>query len=58
MAENGCLAAITRMRCWFGLITIPDEAISCVEFGWASCVADLLKELDSLDPSLKPTNCY
>jgi hypothetical protein len=46
------------MRCWFGRITIPDEAISCVEFGWASCVADLLKELDSLDPSLKPTNCY
>ena len=57
-AENGWLAAITRMRCWFGRITIPDEAISCVEFGWASCVADLLKELDSLDPSLKPTNCY
>jgi hypothetical protein len=49
MAENGWLAAITRMRCWFGLITIPDEAISCVESGWASCMADVLKELDRPD---------
>ena len=37
-AENGWLAVITRMRCWFGRITIPDEAISCVESGWASCM--------------------
>ena len=48
-AENGWLAAITRMRCWFGRITIPDEANSCVESGWASCMADVLKELGSLD---------
>jgi|SRR5208282_1137282 len=48
-AENGWLAAITRMRCWFGRITIPDEAISCVESGWTSCMADMLKELNSLD---------
>ena len=37
------------MRCWFGRITIPDEAISCVESGWTSCIADVLMELDSLD---------
>jgi hypothetical protein len=37
------------MRCWFGRITIPDEAISCVESGWTSCMADMLKELNSLD---------
>ena len=48
-AENGWLAAITRMRCWFGRITIPDEANSCVESGWTSCMADVLKELDRLD---------
>jgi hypothetical protein len=37
------------MRCWFGRLTIPDEAMSCVESGWTSCMADVLKELDSLD---------
>ena len=47
--RDGRLAAITRMRCWFGRITIPDEANSCVESGWTSCMADVLKELDSLD---------
>jgi len=48
-AENRWLAAITRMRCCFGRTTIPDEAISCVESGWASCIVDVLKELDRLD---------